>query len=345
MKHDVPILVWGAGAMGATLAAHFVQAGRAVHLVDNNAAHVAALNANGLTLTGPITSGRFAMPASTPDALSGRYPLILLATKALHTRAACQRLAPHLADDGVVVSVQNGLNEALIADIVGKTRTFGCFVNFGADLMAPGEVMFGGWGATVLGEIDGQLTERARAIHALFTLFNPDALLTPNIHGFLWGKLVYGSLLFATALTNEGIAGVLENERYRPLLVALAREVCQVAHAHGVVLAGFDGFAPDAFAPDAPLGGAYASLDRLAAHNRRSAKKHAGIWRDLTVHHRKTEVDEIIAPIARIGRQHGVPTPLTDALVRAVHAAENGVPLGLELLESVRGALPARSGQ
>ena len=340
MKTDTPILVWGAGAMGATLAAHFVRAGREVLLVDNNVSHVAALNENGLTLTGPILEGRFRVAACTPDQLTGRYPLILLATKALHTRTACRMLAEHLTDDGVVVSVQNGLNEVVIALEVGAPRTFGCFVNFGADLMAPGEVMFGGWGATVVGEIDGRLTDRARDIHALFTLFNPDAVLTANIHGFLWGKLVYGSLLFATALTDEGIAGVLENDRYRPLLVALAREVCQVAHAHGVTLEGFDGFAPDAFAPDAPLGGAYASLDRLAAHNRRSAKKHAGIWRDLSVHKRKTEVDEIIAPIARIGREHGVPTPLTDALVRAVHAAEGGVPLGLELLESVRAAMP-----
>lgn len=340
MKQDTPILIWGAGAMGATLGAYLLRAGHAVRFVDANPAHVAALRDAGLHISGPILQQRFDVDVCLPEEVSGRYPLVLLATKAVHTRAACRQIQPHLAEDGVVVSVQNGLNERVIAEVLGDERTFGCFVNFGADLMAPGEVMFGGWGATVVGEIDGHLTARARAIHALFSQFNPAAVLTGNIHGYLWGKLVYGAILFASATTNEGIYPLLENPRYRPLLVELAREVCRVARAHGVRLEGFDGFDPAAFAPEATQAEGLASLDAQAAHNRKSVKLHAGIWRDLTVHKRKTEVDEIIAPIATIGARHGVPTPLTLALVDAIHAAENGTPLGLALLERVAAALP-----
>ncbi len=203
MKQDTPILIWGAGAMGATLGAYLLRAGHAVRFVDANPAHVAALRDAGLHISGPILQQRFDVDVCLPEEVSGRYPLVLLATKAVHTRAACRQIQPHLAEDGVVVSVQNGLNERVIAEVLGDERTFGCFVNFGADLMAPGEVTFGGWGATVVGEIDSHLTARARAIHALFSQFNPAAVLTGNIHGYLWGKLVYGAILFASATTNE----------------------------------------------------------------------------------------------------------------------------------------------
>ncbi|MCG9099085.1 SDR family oxidoreductase [Laribacter hongkongensis] len=336
---NAPILIWGAGAIGGTLAVYLARAGHAVRLVDTDPQHVAAIRAHGLRLTGPILEDTVPVDICTPDTLTGSYPLVLLATKAVHTRAACRQLLPFLSRDGAVVSVQNGLNEQVIADIAGAGRTIGCFVNFGADIVAPGVIHFGGWGATVVGELDGSETPRIRALHGLMCEFNPNAVLTPNIWGYLWGKLVYGSMLFATALTNEGIYPLLENPVYRPVLAALAREVCTVASAAGLRLEGFDGFDPAAFMPDAPAEAGMASLEQLAAHNRKSAKFHAGIWRDLAIHHRKTEVDEIIAPIAATGRQHGVPTPLTDALIEAMHVAEGGVPQGLGLLDRVRAAL------
>ena len=69
-------------------------------------------------------------------------------------------LVPHLADDGHVVSLQNGLCERAIADIVGRARTIGAFVNFGADWIAPGRILYSNRGAVALGEIDGTITPR-----------------------------------------------------------------------------------------------------------------------------------------------------------------------------------------
>ena len=79
--------------------------------------------------------------------------------------------------------------------------------------------------------------------------FEPKAVLTDNIWGYLWGKLIYGTLLFATALTDDSIADVLANRRYRPVLSALGLEVGAVAKANGVKAEAFDGFDPSAFAP------------------------------------------------------------------------------------------------
>ena len=75
----------------------------------------------------------------------------------------------------MVVSLQNGLNELVIADVVGAERTMGCFVNFGADYLEPGVVHFGGRGAFVLGELDGRDTPRLRAVHAAVRAFEPGA--------------------------------------------------------------------------------------------------------------------------------------------------------------------------
>ena len=125
--------------------------------------------------------------ALTPDAVQGRFDTVLLCVKAQHTEAAARDIAPHLADDGCIVSVQNGLNERMIARIVGPARTVGAFVNFGADYMEPGVVHYGGRGAVVLGEIDGRITPRPSALHALLLRVRAAPSL-PIISGAISGR-------------------------------------------------------------------------------------------------------------------------------------------------------------
>jgi 2-dehydropantoate 2-reductase len=131
-------------------------------------------------------------------------------------------------------------------------------------------------------------------------------------------------MLFATALTNDSIAEALANQRYRGLYVALAREMLAVAQARGVIPEAFDGFDPNAYLPSAPQGAAEQSLDALVAHNRRSAKAHSGICRDLAVCKRPTEVDAQLGVAVDIAKREGVPTPLTTRLVELIHDIENG---------------------
>ena len=155
-----PIVIWGAGAIGGTLGAHLVRAGHEVLLVDTVAEHVEACRTKGLTISGPVTEFTQIIPAVTPAKLTGRYSRIVLAVKAQATKAALPILAPHLAPDGFVFSAQNGLNEIEIAEAVGAERTMGCFVKFGADWHAPGQILFGNRGAFVVGEIDGTIRRR-----------------------------------------------------------------------------------------------------------------------------------------------------------------------------------------
>ena len=321
---SAPILVWGAGAIGGTLAVAFARAGEEVVLVDQAEDHVAAIRAGGLRIAGPIFEDTRPFAAFTPGELEGRFARVFLSVKAHHTQAEVRALAPHLVEDGFVVSAQNGLNERVIAEVVGAARTVGCFVNFGADYLEPGLVHYSGRGAVVIGELDGAGTERVAALHALLRRFEPNAVLTDNIWGYLWGKLIYGGLLFATAVSEDSIADVLDDGAYRPVLTGLGREVAAVATAANIRLEGFDGFDPGAFVPEAPAERTEKSFADMVAHNRRSLKTHSGIWRDLAIRKRPTEVDAQLGPIAETGREVGVATPITTRLIDVIHDIEAG---------------------
>ena len=307
------------------MGAYLARAGHDVTFVDTVADHVDAIERNGIHITGPIADFIQRAPAFTPDALSGEWDTIALATKAHHTEPATRALLPHLSTAGCVISAQNGLNELAIGDIVGAERTVGAFVNFGADYLEPGVVHYAGRGAVVVGEIDGRETQRVATIRDAWLDFDDRAKATPNIWGYLWGKEAYGAMLFATALTNESIADALANREHRALYVALAREILAVAAARGVTPESFDGFDPRSYLPSAAAGAADRSIDDLAAFNRRSAKTHSGIWRDLAVRKRRTEVDAQLGIVVTLGRDAGVATPLTARLVELIHDIENGV--------------------
>ena len=319
-----PIVIWGAGAIGGSLGAGLIRKGHRVLFVDNVPAHVEAINRDGLKIVGPIFQDTVHAPALLPGDVKGRFSRIFLCVKALHTKAAAQALKPHLADDGYVVSAQNGLNEIEIAEVVGKARTIGCFVNFGADYLDPGVVTYSGRGAVVVGELDGVETDRIRELHRLMLDFDENAVLTPNIWGYLWGKLVYGAMLFATALTDDSIADVLADTGSRPVQTALAQEVGRIAAAEGIRTEAFNGFDPAAFRPGASQAAIDRSFADMVAHNRRSAKSHSGIWRDLAVRKRKTEVRPQLGPIVETGKRHGIPAPLTARLIGMIEEIESG---------------------
>jgi 2-dehydropantoate 2-reductase len=146
--------------------------------------------------------------------------------------------------------------------------------------------------------------------------------------------------VFATALTNESIAVCLAEPSYRPVLIALARVVVAIATAAGIKLEPFDGFDPRAFLPNSGAA-AEESLDALVAHNRRSAKSHSGIWRDLAIRKRKTEVEAQLGPISVTAEKLGLTAPLTRRTADLIHDIEDGRrPLSWDTLAELAKALP-----
>ena len=307
----MPYLVLGCGAIGGTVAAGLVRDGHDVLVADADPAVVAAVNSAGLRITGPAEEFtvppadiRAVLAADLPDKIDGP---VLLAVKSHHTAAAAALLAGRLRADpraGYVLSLQNGLNAQVIADAVGPGRVVEAFVNFGADVIEPGVVLRGNRGTFKIGELDGTLTDRVRALTADIA----DAEPTTEVLGYLWAKEAYGAQLFATAVSDLPIYAVFDDPAYRDLLLAVAREVLARAPVQPV---GFDGFDP------ADLEG---SLARLADFNRASAKTHSGVYRDLAIRHRPTEAPAILGPLS------GGPlvTPLIIAIAELIAAIERG---------------------
>jgi 2-dehydropantoate 2-reductase len=270
---DGTYVIVGAGAIGGTVGAQMIRQGHSVLFCDADAAHVEAINRGGLQIEGPVEQFVVEARAVTPEGLPARLDKVLLAVKAQHTAAALEAIVPRLAPGGFVVSLQNGVNEPMIASIVGEERTVGAFVNFGADYLEPGRIFLGGRGALYVGELDGRVSERVERLLADL----PDAKETRNILGFLWAKEAYGAMLFATAVSDLSIVDALSEPRYRIVYTQLAREVLAAAP---VPAEAFDGFDAD------DLDG---SIERLVEFNKRSAKTHSGIYRDLMVRRRPTE--------------------------------------------------------
>lgn len=339
------ILVCGGGAIGGTIAAHLTRARHPVTVVDLVPEHVAAIRARGLRITGPVVQFTATCPAVLPADLNGTFDLVLLAVKAQHTETAVEMVRPHLSPDGAIVSLQNGLNELAIARLVGRDRTIGCFINFGADYIEPGRIEYGGRGPLVVGELDGQITERLKAVLTLLKDFEPRAEATDNIFGYLWSKLAFGMLLVSQTLSDRPTEEFLDDPQWRPMTCRTVGDVAAVAQAEGVKLMMFQGFDAAKF-----LGNDAAQMNKAIADyaetRRGSTKLYSGIWRDLAVRKRTTEISYQYRPILEAAHRHGLEVPALATAVAMIEAIEadrrelSGGALGRELAALVE----ARTG-
>jgi 2-dehydropantoate 2-reductase len=322
----VTITVWGAGAIGGITGGALTRAGHDVLLVDVHEEHVAALQREGLTVEDARGNWRVPVTAATPGAVRGPLELVLLAVKAPATPTALEQLVPHLTDTSVVVSVQNGLNEEVIAERIGAARTVGCLVNWAADWIGPGRILFGGPGSFVVGELDGRLTPRVRDLADLLSAVMPSGT-TGNIWGCLWAKTCYAALLFATALTDETIYDVVERPfPTQRMLVLLVAEAMAVAEASGVRLVAFDEYDPALYRKGAAgdRGAIREAMAAVSRFYRMHTKVKSGIWRDLVVRKRTTEVDSQLGVVTAKARRLEVLTPLLDRVIAMIHDLETG---------------------
>ncbi len=320
----VPITIVGAGAIGGTVGAFLSDAGYDITLVDRDAAHVRAINAHGLRITGIRGDRLFHPRAIHGDELRGPLGVTFLCVKGHMTEGAMQQIGPLLAPDGYILSLQNGLNEAVIARHVGEARTVGAFVHFGADLMEPGQIQLGAEQTIFIGELDGQVTPRAEALRATLSHVMP-AKVTTNIWGFLWGKLVYGAMAFACSTVDAPVPQVMDDPLGRRVCYEASAEAYRVAKTQATQLERIGDFDPNRFAPgDDVVARGEGALMEMADAMRASVKQHMGIWRDLKVKKRATEVDMQTAVIVETGRAQGIPTPVNAAVLAVVHEIEAG---------------------
>jgi 2-dehydropantoate 2-reductase len=316
----------GAGAIGGTLAAHLHAQGAPVQLIDADAAHVAAIRQEGLQLQTPAGAMVSELPVYGLDDAPEELGRVLLAVKAQATDSAAAWIAPRLAKDGYVASMQNGLNEATIAVHIGADRTVIAFVDLFADVLEPGVIKDGGSGAMALGEYAGGTSDRVRQLAKDLSHWGTPTV-TDNVAGFLWSKLGFGAMLSATALADADMSELID--RHRPAMNGLAAEVFDVAAAEGIRLEGFDAFDPDSYVRGAAPERNAAATGELIKWLSMQTKTRSGIWRDIAVRKRPTEVPTQYEPVIEIAAKHGLKLPLVEELVALIRQLETqSIPMG-----------------
>jgi 2-dehydropantoate 2-reductase len=325
--------VVGAGAIGGTLAAHLHAQGVPVQLVDADALHVAAIRKNGLQIKTPTGVLAADIPVYGLDDAPERLDRVLLAAKSQATDSAAAWISPRLSSDGYVASIQNSLNETSIAAHVGVERTVTAFVDLFADVLEPGVINDGGSGAMALGEFAGGTSDRVRQ-HAHDLRHWGTPMITDNVAGFLWSKLGFGTMLTATALADADMSDLID--RHREAMSGLAAEVFDVALAEGIRLEGFDAFDPHSYVRGADPQRTSGATDDLIKWLSTQTKTRSGIWRDIAVRQRPTEVPTQYEPVIEIGAKHGLKLALIEELISVIRQLETrSIAMDEELLSTL----------
>ena len=317
--------IYGAGSLGTVLGAYITKNGGQIDLINRNRAHVDALNQNGARIEGTV-SMTVPVKALTPDEMTGKYDVILLMTKQLQNDAVVTRLKDYLAEDGVIVTLQNGLPEPGIAKIVGQRRTMGCVVEWGATLSAPGVCTLTSDPDSLsfhMGKMEGisdaQFAKVKRLLEGMCPVDEESNLL-----GARWSKLLINATFSGLGTVVGGRFGdVSENPAARKVAVRCMKECIDVGHAAGITFASVQG----------------KDITRLCyyrgAVKRASAtglipiamKKHRDMVPSMLQDIRNgkpCEVDAINGVVCDWGRKNGVPTPINDRIASVIHQEQAG---------------------
>lgn len=319
------IAILGAGSLGTIIGALITSGGREVDLIDTNQKHVQALNESGATITGSIQR-QVPVKAVLPSELTGQYDLVFLLTKQLYTRSALEGMLRHLHADSIVCTLQNGVPEERVSAIVGKHRTIGGAVGFGATWIAPGVSELTSTKETLekyafeIGELDGSRSERLIRVKQILDLVGHCEIST-NLAGFRWTKLLMNTTFsgMSTALGCT-FGDVLYNEAAMRYLAMIADETIKTAHRQGIRLVTMQGHDMELLElqdeSDIP-----SKIPLYMEIWGQHTKSKASMLQDLEKGIR-TEVDYLNGAVCDKGRQHGVKTPINDIIVRLVKEAE-----------------------
>ncbi|MBQ4066282.1 MAG: 2-dehydropantoate 2-reductase, partial [Clostridia bacterium] len=235
--------IYGAGSLGTILGAFITNNGGEIDLINRNRAHVDALNEKGARITGTVDM-TVPVHAITPDMMEGRYDIILLMTKQLQNPEVVTMLKDYLTEDGVIVTLQNGLPEPGIAEIVGAEHTMGCVVEWGATLTAPGVCSLTSEPDSLsfqMGRMKGISEEQFQRVKALLELMCP-VHEEKNLLGARWSKLLINATFSGLGTVVGGLFGdVSENRDARRVAIRCMKECIDVGHAAGVTFAPVQG--------------------------------------------------------------------------------------------------------
>lgn len=309
-SHAAPrVAVMGAGAVGSYFGAMLARAGVPVRLIGR-AAHVEAVARAGLRFESHHGDWQVVIPGSTDPAAAREAELVLVAVKSGDTEAAARELAPHLRTDALVLSLQNGVDNAERLAALLPVPALPALVYVAAALPAPGHLRHTGRGDLVIGARAGEARVSGAQIARIAALFESAGVpcrVSGEIELELWTKLVINCAYNAvSALGGADYGTMAARPEVLALMHAAARETVAVARAGGVML------------EEAAL---IAAVDALAPAMPRQVSSTA---QDLA-RRRPSEIDHLNGLVVKRGAALGVVTPVNQALWALVRLRESAM--------------------
>ncbi len=330
MSESPRILLMGCGGIGGTLAGHLNELGVDITAITTNEHIAEQVGAHGFTLRedGEQRSIRGRIERHIPT--DARYDLVLLATQPTTVEEAARTALPHLADDGHMLVLQNGMCEARIARIVGDERVIGAIVAWGASMPEPGLYIRTAPGGFTLGRPTGAPDAAVRRVASLLEAIGPVSI-TKNLTGARWSKLAINCAISSLGtIAGERLGPLVRSRRMRRLGLEVMTEAVQVAKLEKIQLEKVAG----------TIDLDWITLNESERYRRGSAMltaKHAMIlavglrYRRMRSsmlaaieRGRPPAVDYLNGEVVERGRLHGLSVPVNTRIVEIVHAIARG---------------------
>ena len=317
--------IYGAGSLGTVLGAYITKNGGQVDLINRNKAHVEILNTKGAKIIGTVDM-TVPVKAITPEEMEGKYDVIVLLTKQLFNKDVVTMLKDFLSENGVIVTLQNGIPEPGIAEIVGANHTMGCAVEWGAALIEPGVCELTSAPDSLsfhMGKLDGITDSQVKMVKDLLELMCP-VHEEENLMGARWSKLLINATFSGLGTVVGGVFGdVSEDKDAQKVAIRCMKECIDVGHATGTE------FAPVQGKNIVGLFYYKGALKRALGCKLLpiAMKKHRLIEPSMLQDLKKgkpCEIDAINGVVCEFGRKHNIPTPINDKIVEIIKKIQNG---------------------
>ena len=227
------IIVIGVGPIGGIIGGRLARAGNDITFVDIDKEHVSAIREKGLQIEVPDGAFNVKIKVVFPNEIDGKYDIGMIAVRSNYTPDALSTVMPRLADDGLLVSMQNGINPPLLQDRVGPDRTVGMAIRMGSRKVGPGHLHTANRGHLYIGHLHGRTTPQLESLSGLLNTVM-ETEISDNILGVLWSKLTYTCLGYYGSLADASLATSCASDADRRALANFFGEVVAVGQAAGV---------------------------------------------------------------------------------------------------------------
>ncbi|MCD6569818.1 MAG: ketopantoate reductase family protein [Deltaproteobacteria bacterium] len=335
-KNITRIALVGAGSLGTIIGALLSKGGKDIVLVDVDERHVQALNEKGAGITGHMEL-TVPVKAITPNKMEGIYDLIIYLVKTTYDDQALPEILPYIGEQSTVITLQNGVPEEKVSSVVGKARTIGGAVGWGATLLGPGISKLTSEKEAMtydIGELDGSETPRLHAVKDVLDKAGK-AEITTNLIGIRWTKLLVNvSMSGMSAALACTYGDVLDNEKGIRAACSIVVETLKTAKALGIKMEPMQGVDPN-FLLDIIRQSEEDALSALRMVYDRHRDLKASMLQDLEKG-RACEVETLNGYLSRKSAEAGVPTPVNDKVTEIIRGIqEKKYPLSFDNLKMI----------